>query len=113
MTQLIDIYLRLIDCANINSLGKDLFVSALGAFIGILGALLIYFFQIRRQRNDKLKYALTLIDSIIPYIKAQANYCGTLSEKLLTQPSKFHLLQIEANQDLKRLTEKFDQEGLI
>jgi hypothetical protein len=96
-----------------NSMWTDLLINAIGAFIGILGALGLYFAQIRRQQRDKLKYVATLLESVIPFAKEQSEFCKTLSDSLQSEPSKFHLLKIQANSDLKRLADKLDQESFF
>lgn len=96
-----------------NSMWTDLLINAFGAFIGILGALWLYYAQVRRQQRDKLKYVATLLESIIPFAKEQSVFCKTLSDSLQAEPSKFHLLKIQANSDLKRLSDKLDQESFF
>lgn len=92
---------------------KDLLINAFGAFIGIIGALALYYWQVWIQQKDKLKYVATLLESVIPFAKEQSVFCKQLSDSLQAEPSKFHLLKIQANSDLKRLADKLDQEGFF
>lgn len=93
------------------SIVEDLFVNAFGAFLGFLLALALYYWQVGKQQKDKLKYVQTLIDSCIPYARAQAKNCETLASLLIEEPTKLHLLPFQANYDLKRLADKLDQEA--
>ncbi len=90
---------------------KDLLINAFGAFIGVIGALALYYWQVWVQQKDKLKYVSSLLESIINYSKTQATNCKTLSEKIDQEPTKLHLLQFQANHDLQRLANKVDQES--
>lgn len=90
---------------------KDLLINAFGAFIGIVGALALYYWQVWVQQKDKLKYISSLLESLIKYSKTQAANCKRLSEKINQEPTRLHLLHFEANYDLKRLSDKVDQEG--
>lgn len=89
----------------------DLLINSFGAFLGVLGALVLYYLQLRCQQKDKLKYIVTLVDSTIAYARTQSEYCENLIQRLMQEPTKLHLLHIEANYDLKRLADKLDQEG--
>lgn len=91
----------------------DIFISALGAFVGILGAYWIYYIQIRNQHKDKLIYCVTLLDSVLPFIQALSVHCAELADEISAKPTHAHLLKIQANSDLKRLSEKFDQESFL
>ena len=90
---------------------KDIFISGFGAFLGVVGALAIYYWQIRRTQNDTLKYIVSLIESIVHYSKTQSEYCGRLIQNFNDDPAKLHLLHFQANYDLKRLADKVDQES--
>lgn len=89
----------------------DLFINGFGAVLGILGAIVLWLYQNSKYRKDKLIYVASLLESTIAYAKTIAAYCGTLADKLNAEPTKFNELQIEANYDLKRLSDKLDQEA--
>jgi hypothetical protein len=86
-------------------------ITASGAFIGVLGALLIYYYQRHKQRTDTLRYATSLIESVIRSVKLKATHCKEYANTLRQNPTQLNLLHIEANQDLKRIVERLDQEG--
>jgi hypothetical protein len=90
----------------------DLFISAFGAFLGIIGAYLIYFVSINHIRRDRLKYIAALLDSVISSVKKQAEHCIQHAKFVTSDPLKLPLLKIEANRDIKRLADKVDQEGV-
>jgi hypothetical protein len=93
-----------------NSLLIDIIVSAIGAFIGIFGAILLYRHQIRKEQNDTLRYVSVLLISVINFTKRQSDYCTKLSADIKAKPTELNLLHFEANQDLKRIVERLDQE---
>lgn len=89
----------------------DIMISAVGGLVGIAGAYGIYRHQVRQVREDRLKYVATLLSSIASYCKQTAASCKELSDELRQNPFKFKLLPFQANFDLRRLTERVDQEG--
>lgn len=95
------------------SFRMDLLISFLGALIGIGGAYLIYWISINQIRQDRLKYIVSLLDSIIPSAARQAKYCKEHSSNIKATPLKISLLRLEANRDFKRLADKVDQEGVF
>lgn len=93
------------------SIISDFVISALGALIGVLGGLWIYYLQQWRQQKDTLKYVVSLIESVIAHSKTQASNCKGLAEQLRQRPTDYHMLSFEANHDLKRLADKLNQEN--
>jgi len=111
MNHFLQIYFQSGDFTNEgNSFILDLIVSAIGAFIGIAGAAAIYLWQLRKERDDKLKYASSLIISIINFTARQSEHCKDLAKQIRSNPTNLSLLHIQANQDLKRMVERVDQE---
>ncbi|RAI97693.1 hypothetical protein LX64_04997 [Chitinophaga skermanii] len=92
--------------------GYDLFISITGGFVSVLGAFYVYIISLNQVRRDRLIYFVGLLDSVIPSGIKQAEYCQELSEKVKKSPWIFPLLQFEANNDLKRISERIEQEGI-
>ncbi len=90
----------------------DLLIGTLGAFFGIIGAYRLYVLSVHRERTDRLKYVVSLIESIIPSAITQSEFCREHVKNILQEPFENKLLQIEANRDTKRLADKVDQEGV-
>lgn len=90
----------------------DLLISIFGAFLGIVGAYWIYHFSIVQTRNDRLKYFVSLIESVITHAINQAEYCIDYSAKIKDSPFEGLLLKIEANRDFDRLSDKVNQEDI-
>lgn len=90
----------------------DLLVGTLSAFLGIVGAYLIYLVSVRQIRKDRLKYIVSLIESIVPSALRQAEFCKEYAESIIKQPFGNLLLKLEANRDSKRLADKVEQEGV-
>lgn len=93
------------------SILSDFIINALGALIGVLGGLWIYYLQKWRQQKDTLKYVVSLIESVIAHSKTQASNCKDLAAELRKRPTDYHMLSFEANHDLKRLADKLNQEN--
>ena len=105
--------MRLIGCIGESfypSFWADLIIGALGAFLGIIGAYWLYALSLRRQKEDQLKYFVSLLESIIPSALRQAQFCKVHASDILKQPYENLLLKIEPNRDTKRLADKVDQE---
>lgn len=94
-----------------SSMLSDFIISALGALIGVLGGLWIYYLQQWRQQKDTLKYVVSLIESVVAHSKTQASNCKDLAAALRRRPTDYHMLSFEANHDLKRLANKLNQEN--
>lgn len=90
----------------------DVIIAFLGAVFGLGGAFWIYIASIRRLRNDRLKYVVTLIESVIASTTRQANFCTEHSKVILENSFNHTELKLEANRDTKRLADKLDQEGV-
>ena len=86
-----------------------------GLFAGIVIFLILvwlYRLSIRTIREDRLTYVVSLLESIIPTAKQQAEYCRIQSDKMKADSLHVPHLQLEANRDPKRLSDKVDQEGV-
>lgn len=90
----------------------DLIIGTLSASFGILGAYIIYLISLSRVRKDRLKYVVSLIESLVPSIKRQSDYCNAHAEEIVLNPFENIYLKLEANRDTKRLADKVDQEGV-
>lgn len=95
--------------------------NCVGSFIAIYGAWKIYSLQkkdqenkelqqIKNQQEDKLKYAVSLIDGIIACANTQCKYLGDLIEKLKQNRTQFRLLQLVDSRDLKQFADKLNRE---
>lgn len=94
------------------SFGADLLVAFLGAVFGLGAAYWIYLLSIHQVRNDRLKYVVSLIETIVPSAIRQAGYCNEHAQFIVEQPWSNRNLRLEANRDPKRLADKVDQEGV-
>lgn len=92
---------------------QTLIASIIASLIGFGGAYAIYLISIHQIREDRLIYFTRLIKSIIPTLKRQADYCKDAAEKAQKDALEIMLLKIEANNDLTRLADKLDQEGVF
>lgn len=90
----------------------DLIIGILSALFGIIGAYIIYIISVSRVRRDRLKYVVSLIESLVPSIKRQSDYCNAHAEAIVIHPFENIYLKLEANRDTKRLADKVDQEGV-
>jgi hypothetical protein len=90
----------------------SLIISILGAFIGFIGAYLIYGLSLKKQRTDTLKYFTALLESTISLAKAQSENITKLSQKLAHDPTNISLLPVPASYDIKRLADKMDQQAV-
>ena len=90
----------------------DIIIAFLGAVFGLGGAYWIYIASILRLRKDRLKYVVTLIESIIPSATRQSNFCTEHSKAIFENSFNHTDLKLEANRDTKRLADKLDQEGV-
>ena len=94
------------------SFGADLLVTFLGAVFGLGAAYWIYLLSIHQVRNDRLKYVISLIETIVPSANRQVGYCKEYAQHIVEQPWSNQFLKLEANRDPKRLADKVDQEGV-
>jgi hypothetical protein len=94
------------------SFGADVLIAFLGAFLGIIGAYLLYLLSLKQVRRDRLKYVASLIESIVPSVIRQSQYCNEHAERIIHEPFENIYLKLEANRDPKRLADKVDQEGV-
>jgi hypothetical protein len=90
----------------------DFLTALIGAILGIGGAYLIYRISIRQIRIDRLKYVVSLIESFVLSAKRQSEFCAQHSQAILARPFANLELKLEANRDIKRLSDKMDQEGV-
>ncbi len=90
-----------------------LVASVIGAGLGIAGAFTIYTVSVNRIRKDRLKYIVSLLDSIVPWAKRSEEYCQEAAKKFKADPLNTSYLKIEANRDIKRLADKVEQEGVF
>lgn len=95
------------------SFTADLLIAFLGAFLGLVAAYLIYKYSVNRSREDRLKYIVSLVLTIVPSIKRQATYCKEYADTIKQSPFLNENLKLEANRDTKRLSDKVDQEGVF
>jgi hypothetical protein len=113
MTKFLQIYFQNGDFTNEgSSVWIDLVITAVGAFLGLLGAIYVYRRQQKEERMDTLKYAAALLESIITYVKRQSKSCYDLAGKLAKITPSYDLYHKEASHDLKRLVERMDQDKL-
>ncbi|HTF28588.1 MAG TPA: hypothetical protein VK625_07070 [Flavitalea sp.] len=91
----------------------DLLVATAGAFLGVWGAWQIYLIQVRRERNDILKYTAMLINSVIEKIHRQAKNCDAFARQNIGNSTNVKLLPIIINSDLTRLVDKVDQQKIF
>lgn len=98
--------------AGSSSYLENLSTGILGALVGVLGAYFIYRISIHAIRRDRLKYVVSLLNSIIPSAKRQAGYCEEQGNATKADPLRMPMLKIEANRDFKRLSDKVEQEGV-
>jgi hypothetical protein len=94
------------------SFGADLLIAFLGGVLTLLAGYMVYLVSVRQTREDRLKYVVSLIGSIVPSAIRQAGYCTTYGNCLKQDPFTDEYLQLEANADPKRLADKVDQEGV-
>lgn len=95
------------------SFTADLLIAFLGAFLGLVAGYLIYRISVIQSRKDRLKYVVSLIESIVPSALRQADYCEQHANLIITAPYGNQQLKLEANRDPKRLGDKVDQEGVF
>lgn len=90
----------------------DFLIALIGAILGIGGAYLIYRVSIRQIRIDRLKYVVSLIESFVLSAKRQSEFCTQHYQAILLHPFANSELKLDANRDIKRLSDKMDQEGV-
>ena len=90
----------------------DVFVAVIGGVLGLGAAYYVYLLSVWQVRKDRLKYIVTLIQTIVPSALRQATYCEEYAGLITQHPFTNEYLRLEANRDSKRLSDKADQEGV-
>jgi len=105
--------IRFLDCsAFYPSFTADFINAWVCAVVSVAGAYFIYWLSIKRIRQDRLKYVTVLLKSFIASTKSQSTYCSDHAIAVKQNPfANFHL-KFDANKDIKRLSDKMDQEGV-
>jgi hypothetical protein len=112
----------IIDFFKDSQLWRDLLTGSVGAFLGFLGAYLIFIKglksdkrreedRLRAEKLDRLKYLSSLVASIIKIGETQAANFEEFASDIKTDPYKRRLLKSVTNNDLKRGSEKLDFEA--
>jgi len=87
----------------------DLWISILGAFFGILGALFLYWWQVSKHENAVLTNATWLLKNILSYFESLESNLFKYSSNLKELPHLYHHLTSPVDYDIKRFVDKIDQ----
>ncbi len=103
------------------SFAPDLFITVIGSFLGFLGALLIYRFQIKNSEKNKDKERLTdiiyrfkyfnlAISNVTKSCKTQIKNYEELADNIKKKPHEIHLVKLIAFNDFQRISQMDSQE---
>jgi hypothetical protein len=98
----------------INSHLPEIGVNAIGAYVGFLGAIVIYLFQVRdtietakrdthNRHKEHLRYFAGVLDDVVIYAKKQSESLDEVCESIRLQPSIVHQLAFVASDSVGRL----------
>lgn len=96
----------------------------LGAFIGAGAALLVFYLESRRERNNRrneriqsdtntLNYFIALLKSVLKIAEKQSGYYKEHKDNLTNKPFEQHFLNTVIAEDVNRILHNFDHERVF